>query len=358
VGRRTVVATLLYNLIVAYADAVFLFPVARHRTLARGLLAAVDVAAVALFAAALAGDPFGVVRLATHGIFFHEVVVLAVTAWLLRRAIPIAAWSAAALALVLVAVGIDAFVVEPHWLEVTHVELASAKLARPVRVVVVADLQCDTLGDYEKRALRTALDEKPDVILLAGDYTQVRQQAAAERLHEQISDYLREIGFSAPLGVFAVRGNVDSDLWARSFAGLPVTTVDATRSFDLGPLVLTCLSLADSRRVDLELARPQAGKCHMVLGHVPDFALGRCDADLLVAGHTHGGQVRLPLVGAMMTGSRVPRSWVAGMTQLPGGGHLLVSRGVGMERGHAPRLRFCCRPELVVVDLVCPGEGT
>ena len=40
------------------------------------------------------------------------------------------------------------------------------------------------------------------------------------------------------------------------------------------------------------------------------------------------------------------------MTDLPGGAKLFVSRGVGMECGHAPRLRFLCRPELAVIDLV------
>ena len=76
------------------------------------------------------------------------------------------------------------------------------------------------------------------------------------------------------------------------------------------------------------------------------------DADLILAGHTHGGQVRLPLLGPLLTLSQVPRSWAAGRTELPGGGTLIVSRGVGMERHDAPRLRFLCRPELVVLDLI------
>ena len=75
---------------------------------------------------------------------------------------------------------------------------------------------------------------------------------------------------------------------------------------------------------------------------------------MLLAGHTHGGQVRFPLVGALVTNARVPRSWAAGLTELPGGNRLLVSRGIGMECGYAPRIRFLCRPELVVIDLGPP----
>jgi uncharacterized protein len=71
-----------------------------------------------------------------------------------------------------------------------------------------------------------------------------------------------------------------------------------------------------------------------------------------VAGHTHGGQVRIPFIGPLATLSAVPRSWAAGITDLPSGGKLFVSRGIGMERGNAPRMRFCCRPELAVIDLV------
>ncbi len=78
--------------------------------------------------------------------------------------------------------------------------------------------------------------------------------------------------------------------------------------------------------------------------------------DVVLAGHTHGGQVQLPFVGPLLTLTRVPRAWSHGLTALPGGGHLYVSRGIGMERFEAPRVRFRCRPEVVLVDLVPEGE--
>jgi len=134
-----------------------------------------------------------------------------------------------------------------------------------------------------------------------------------------------------------------------------VTLVPSTQSFELDQLRLTCLSLDDSRNTLLDIHGGRPGRFHLVLGHAPDFALGHIEADLLVAGHTHGGQLRLPWLGAPVTNTRVPRAWAAGLTDLPGGGKLLVSRGVGMERGYAPRLRFCCRPELVVIELVPQG---
>jgi uncharacterized protein len=89
-----------------------------------------------------------------------------------------------------------------------------------------------------------------------------------------------------------------------------------------------------------------------VLGHSPSYAFGSVPADLALAGHTHGGQVRLPWVGPLTTFSVIPRRFSAGLADRPHGGKLLVARGIGMERGAAPRLRFLCRPELAVIDLV------
>ena len=89
----------------------------------------------------------------------------------------------------------------------------------------------------------------------------------------------------------------------------------------------------------------------------PILRWGRSTPTCLVTGHTHGGQVRLPIIGPLMTLSLVPRGWAAGLTELPGGGKLLVSRGLGMERGYAPRIRFRCRPELMVIDLVPEEKG-
>ncbi len=119
---------------------------------------------------------------------------------------------------------------------------------------------------------------------------------------------------------------------------------------DLGPLQLTLLDPEDARSDAPPVPRVEG--FHVVLGHAPDFALAAPPADLLLAGHIHGGQVRIPGWGPLLTLSRVPRSWATGRTELPQGGTLVVSRGLGMERGDAPRLRLGCRPELVVIELV------
>jgi predicted MPP superfamily phosphohydrolase len=303
--------------------------------------------------AGLLGRSFGSFRLAAYGLFLHGVVLLVGSAVVFRRrgSHRAATIGLLVMAVALVGVAADAFLIEPTWLEVSYVRLRTPKVDRRLRIVVVADLQTDQLGRYERTVLRRALREGPDVILLAGDYLQAPTDQY-RRLSRQLNAFLREIGFGRQAEAFAVQGNIDRADWPKIFAGTKVTAVRATRRFEVAGLVLTCLSEPASGDNTLHVDSPGSDRFHVVLGHRPDYALGTIEADLLLAGHTHGGQVRLPLVGPLLTLSRVPRSWAAGRTDWPDGRTLVVSRGIGMERLGAPRLRFLCRPELVVIDLL------
>ncbi|HTE06996.1 MAG TPA: metallophosphoesterase, partial [Planctomycetota bacterium] len=73
--------------------------------------------------------------------------------------------------------------------------------------------------------------------------------------------------------------------------------------------------------------------------------------DLVVAGHTHGGQVRLPWIGPLITLTAVPRAVAGGGLHELNGTPLYVSRGVGHEQGDAPRVRFLCPPEISLLTL-------
>ena len=295
------------------------------------------------------GNAFGIMRLWSYGLFLHGSILLAATAIIWRRKW-ICAIGAVAAILALLSVAGYAFLIEPQWLEVTHYRIASRKISRPVRIVVIADLQTDHIGPYERAVLLCALKEKPDLLLFAGDYVQSHGNRY-KPLCRELNDLLREMDFAAPLGAFAVQGNIDPSIWRKIFEGTEVTAVSVSRSFDLGQLRLTCLSLHDSYGTSPVATESADNRFHVILGHVPNFALGNDGADLLIAGHTHGGQIQMPWIGPIIVNCQVPRRWSCGLSDLPGGGRLMVSRGIGMERGLAPRLRFLCRPELVVIDL-------
>jgi predicted MPP superfamily phosphohydrolase len=249
-----------------------------------------------------------------------------------------------------VLVGIDAFWIEPHALEIRHYTVATPKLVAPLRIGVLSDLQTDGVGAYERAAIARLMAEKPDIVLFPGDYVQApsaRRPAIMATLRRALA------GVAPPYGAYAVRGNVEQDDWEQIFAGTGVRTFEHTTALTAGPIDLVALSFADGFTAE-RVAMP-GDRFKVAFGHSPDFALGEVDADLLVAGHTHGGQVVLPFFGPPLTLSRLPRALAAGgMHELAPGQWLVVSRGVGMERRNAPRLRFLCHPELVVIDLV-PG---
>lgn len=96
-------------------------------------------------------------------------------------------------------------------------------------------------------------------------------------------------------------------------------------------------------------ARPDAVGLAVV--HAPDPApeLAGLGYDLILSGHTHGGQVRLPLMGALVSNSTIPTRLSMGLSRL-GGSYLHVSPGLGTSK-FAP-FRFLCRPEATLIELV------
>jgi predicted MPP superfamily phosphohydrolase len=350
----------VYNGAMTVALVTAVWVVRRHHTFSACLASGAGLVGLAgLLAVGLGDDAFSCLKLLAYGLFLHAGLFLAGSAACLWKRARRTALVAAVGFVLVASIAADAFLIEPHWLEVSHVRVASSKLSRPVRMAIVADLQANVVGDYERRTLALVLHEKPDLILLPGDFIQERDDARRAVQHDRLRAILQELGFRAPMGAYAVGGNADAPDWPAIFDGTQVTVIEETGSLDVGELRITGLAMRDSFFTSLRIEASE--RFQIVFGHAPDFALGQIEADLLVAGHTHGGQVRLPWFGPIMTRSSVPRNWAAGVTDLgvmetgPRAGihkKLIVSRGIGMERAAAPRLRFLCRPQIVVVELV------
>jgi predicted MPP superfamily phosphohydrolase len=325
-------------------------PLDAKSSVLRALAWTVAALGYAALAALVTGNPFFAINMVAHAVFIHAPVIALYLAVRLSARAAKAAW--ALVAVVLVAIAVDAFVIEPTSLTVRRLTVQSAKLTRPLRAVVLADLQFDRFDEHTRSALRLAMAERPDVLLLPGDYAQLPNARGAAALRREANAFLRSIRFGAPLGIFVVEGNVEWEPgWEALFEGLDAQLFTAQRRVETGELVVTGMGLRESGSPSLTIASEP--RFHIAIGHAPDFALGDVRADLLVAGHTHGGQVQLPIVGPLMTLSAVPREWAAGNREvrLSDGRTLVVSRGVGLERGAAPRLRFRCKPEVVVIEL-------
>jgi predicted MPP superfamily phosphohydrolase len=129
------------------------------------------------------------------------------------------------------------------------------------------------------------------------------------------------------------------------------------RDVSLNGIALEVVGLDDPHihRGDLRVApRKSRERFGLAVVHSPDPApeLAALGYDLIVAGHTHGGQVRLPVVGALVTNSHIPRRMASGLTRL-GPSYLHVSQGMGTSK-YAP-FRFLCRPEATLLELG-PGD--
>jgi predicted MPP superfamily phosphohydrolase len=262
--------------------------------------------------------------------------------------------------------------VEPRRLRVERAELRARGDPQPrIRIGILADLQTDLLeSEHESHAIDLLMTERPDLILFAGDLIQA-EAGDAPRVLRRVQTLLARL--DAPGGVFFVHGDVDG--WrgreSQVFAGTSVRVVtDAivhTRVHDrdvtIGGVSLAIRNPSDrspARDVVRALeAAPGDGDLRILLSHAPDavYALGRDSrVDLVVAGHTHGGQIAVPLFGPLLTLTRVPRAAAAGgLHQVEAAGSLhwlYVTRGIGMERLQAPRVRFLCPPEVSVLTVL------
>ena len=157
-----------------------------------------------------------------------------------------------------------------------------------------------------------------------------------------------------------VKPSVDTpDAVAALFDGLPITVLrDEVRRlpFDGGDLYLVGVSYLNRERdraVLPPLMEQVPGSAYsLLLYHTPDLmeVAVQEGVTLYLAGHTHGGQIRLPLFGAVITATASGKRYESGRYTV-GSTTLYVNRGLGMEGKGAPRARFLCPPEIVVIDL-------
>lgn len=256
-----------------------------------------------------------------------------------------------------------AYEVEPGWIEVTSLQLDLPRLPAEFdgyRILQVSDIHADEWMTPERLSeiVRLVNDQSPDLIAITGDFvtsedfTEVSASDAAPGLIEPLSR------LKPRDSTVAVLGNhdhwTDPELVRRVVRESGITELsNAVHTIERKDAALHVAGVDDvmeqQDRLDLVLDRLPSSGAAVLLAHEPDFAdtsaaTGRFDLQL--SGHSHGGQIRLPLLGAPVL-PPLAREYPAGLYEV---GEMVqyTNRGVGMIE---PRVRFNCRPEITVLTL-------
>ncbi len=260
--------------------------------------------------------------------------------------------------------GLYVRVIEPYWLTIGRhtVRLGLKGDSPPLKILHLSDLHLShvvSLG-FISEAIRLGLSLQPDLICLTGDFI-TRGYAALDGYAE----VLKPLAASAP--TFACLGNHDGGIWAARRRGHADTNRvrevlskagatllhNSARTVRLGDRAFRLVGLGDVWAGEMQpmiafaTSAPSADAT-IVLSHNPNTKdyMKAYAWDLLLSGHTHGGQVKLPFIGAPVSSVRDKR-FLEGLHEWEGR-WVHVTRGVGNLYG----VRFNCPPEVSLITLV------
>jgi predicted MPP superfamily phosphohydrolase len=279
---------------------------------------------------------------------------------------------AAVAALIIYATYIDA-----QRLQVTRTTLAfpgHTPGAPPVRLRLahLSDIHVERLTRRDEAMLLRLKRARPDLILLTGDYLNIDYYDKAS--YATLRALMAALAALAPrYGVYGTLGNNDPP--AETRAALDATGVrlldNTTVSLEIEGRRVQIVGVRTNEDADWQADLPRFhaavaqadAECspdlRILLYHMPDLAPQAANAgvDLYLCGHTHGGQIRLPFIGALRTASHFGKRYAMGLKRLPNGGYIHTSRGIGFEGLGIPRARVLCPPEIALFDVTI-GSGS
>ncbi len=247
--------------------------------------------------------------------------------------------------------------IEPNWIDVVSVRLTLPHLApefQGYRIVQISDIHVDSWMSQQrlKKIVARVNQQQPDLVAITGDFVTYIPKDFVRRMTVTFSQLKPQ-----DLTV-AVLGNhdhwTDAKVIRRVLNQSGVVDIsNAVRTIRRKDAVLHIAGVDDfwvrKDRLDLVLKQLPGKDSAILLAHEPDFAeissaTGRFD--LLLSGHSHGGQISIPFLGP----PKLPpygQKYPVGLYQI---GEMLqyTNRGVGMVK---PRVRFNCRPEITVFTL-------
>lgn len=254
-----------------------------------------------------------------------------------------------------------AVVIEPRLLVIREVNIESAAWPperSPIRVALVADLHVGSPHNDLDRvdAIVSAVNaRKPHIILLLGDYVSVSVVGGRPVAPESITPRLARL--EAEAGVVAVLGNADwifdGERIRQAIEAVGIAVLEnavAVFETDDGPVSVAGIADDSTRSPDVAGTLSTTEDNHPVIVATHDPAIFSEVSNGVVAtfaGHTHGGQVSVPFLGALHVPGRAPRAWAHGHVALEGR-QMYVSAGIGTS---LLPMRFNMPPAIEIVTL-------
>lgn len=233
----------------------------------------------------------------------------------------------------------DAIWAEPEWVKLRHIQLEKEHPLH--RIVHFTDIHHKGDRPYLESVVKKINAQSADAVCFTGDLIEER------KFIPETLEILK--GIKSPL--YGVPGN--HDYWSNAnFAEIEKAfaasggqwLMDGQTTTRDGKVCLTGLTCRNGRPAPV---KPQSGVKNILMLHYPLLAERvTFPFDIMLAGHSHGGQVRIPFYGALMVPYWVGKYQI-GMFRLPAG-RLYVNPGIGWL---ATPVRFNCRPEITVFDI-------
>ncbi len=242
------------------------------------------------------------------------------------------------------------FIIEPNIITVTRIIIESEKISKDmgeIKILEISDLHIKNFGVREKEALFLIKALKPDVIFLTGDFYEKLNKLS------EVKEFVKELKVKA----YAVLGNWD--YWAGDIdplittlksAGIEVLINDNRFYFKNGDFI-NIVGVSDSYTGHDDIRKATMGlnkkKFTILLSHAPCIVNHLKDEkfDLIICGHTHGGQVNIPFVKPFWAPTET--NYIRGMYETKWG-KLYVNRGIGLS---VFPIRFMCPPEITLFTL-------
>lgn len=265
------------------------------------------------------------------------------------------------LLLVIVALGVWAFFIEPNRLVLHSESIAVSRWPTQfdgLKVAAIGDIHAGS-PFIDEAKLHQIVDltnsQNPDLIVLLGDYM-VRDRFYRQPMEpEAIAKVLA--GLKAPLGVYAVMGNhdwwYDGNRVMKAFAAANITVLEnQVHEIQKNGNSFWLVGLADAwtrpQRMAETFSQVPLNATTVVITHNPDsFAQLPSSVQLMFAAHTHGGQVALPFLGRLVVPSNYGQRYAAGHVT-ENGRHLFVTTGIGTS---ILPVRFRVPPEVAIITL-------